>query len=130
DIVALIDSQRDIALKMDVERFVRLVSFRPGAITFEPVGGAPSNLSQRLVARLKEWTGQPWLVVAETGGRAGTLRGSEEGEKAALRRESEDDPFVKSVMEAFPGAEITEIRHIPTPEAEPAPVEDDEEDDA
>jgi DNA polymerase-3 subunit gamma/tau len=130
DVVALIERQRDIALKMDVERFVRPISFRPGAITFEPAPGAPNNLAQRLVGRLKEWTGQPWLVVAETGGGAETLREKEQREKAAVRREIEDDPFIRSVMEAFPGAEIVEVRHIPTPEADPAPIEDDEEDDA
>ncbi len=72
DVVALIDERRDIALKLDVEKYVRLISFRPGAISFEPAPGAPNNLAQRLSARLKEWTGQPWLVAAEGGGGAET----------------------------------------------------------
>ena len=33
----------------------------------EPAPGAPANLAGRLVAKLKEWTGQPWLVAAEGG---------------------------------------------------------------
>jgi len=41
DVVALIDAKRDIALRLDVERFVRPVSFRVGAIEFEPAPGAP-----------------------------------------------------------------------------------------
>jgi DNA polymerase-3 subunit gamma/tau len=40
---------RDITLKLDVERFIRPISFRPGAIEYEPAPGAPANLAQRLV---------------------------------------------------------------------------------
>ena len=129
DVVALIDANRDIALKLDVERYVRPISFRPGAIMFEPAPGAPNNLAQRLVQRLKEWTGQPWLVAAETGGGAETVLEREKRERQSMRQEIEAHPFVRSVMDAFPGAEIVEVRQIPTPEAIAAPVDDDSEED-
>ena len=67
DVIALIEKKRDIALRLDVERYVRPVSFRPGAIEFEPAPGAPANLAQRLIGRLREWTGQPWLIAAQGG---------------------------------------------------------------
>ena len=41
--------------------------------------------------------------------------------------EIEADPFVRSVMEAFPGAEILGVRVLPQPEA--APAGEDETDD-
>jgi DNA polymerase-3 subunit gamma/tau len=128
DIVALIDRRRDIALRLDVQKYVRLISFRVGAISFEPAPGAPNNLSQRLSARLKEWTGQPWLVAAETGGGAETLAEQQAKADAAVRADALADPFVQSVMQVFPGAELTEIRHIAAPEAEPAPADDDADD--
>jgi DNA polymerase-3 subunit gamma/tau len=122
DVVRMIDARRDIGLKLDVERFMRPIAFRVGAITFEPAPGAPENLAQRLSARLKEWTGQPWLVAAEGGGGAETLLEREKRERAETRRQIEDDPFVKSLLETFPGAEITDIRV----RAQPAQtVEDD-----
>jgi DNA polymerase-3 subunit gamma/tau len=126
DVAALIDARRDIALKLDVERYVRPISFRTGAISFEPAPGAPSNLSQRLSARLKEWTGQPWLVAAETGGGADTLAEIRKRAEAAARREVLDDPFVRGVMEVFPGAELIEVRQLAEPEPAAAPAEDDE----
>jgi DNA polymerase-3 subunit gamma/tau len=128
DVVALIDQRRDIALRLDVQKYLRLISFRIGAISFEPAPGAPNNLSQRLSARLKEWTGQPWLVAAEGGGGAETLAERQAKEDAAIRAEALADPFVQSVMQVFPGAELTEIRQIAPPEAAPAP-DDDEVDD-
>jgi DNA polymerase-3 subunit gamma/tau len=73
DLLALIEKKRDIALKLDVERFVRPISFRPGAIEYEPAPGAPVNLAQRLVGRLKDWTGERWLIAAQGGGGAESL---------------------------------------------------------
>ncbi len=129
DVVALIDQRRDIALKLDVERYVRLISFRTGAIAFEPAPGAPNNLSQRLSARLKDWTGQPWLVAAEGGGGAETLAELKAREQEVARAEALADPFVRQVMEVFPGAELTEIRSLAPPEPAAATVDDDSDDD-
>ncbi|HEY2662310.1 MAG TPA: DNA polymerase III subunit gamma/tau [Caulobacteraceae bacterium] len=123
DVMALIEARRDIGLKLDVDRFMRPISFRPGAITYEPAPGAPSNLAQRLVARLKEWTGQPWLVAAEGGGGAESAWEKEKREERETRAEIEADPFVRSVMQTFPGAEIVGIRRAPVV-VEPPPVED------
>jgi DNA polymerase-3 subunit gamma/tau len=119
DVVALIDARRDIVLKLDVAKFLRPISFRPGAIEFEPAPGAPGNLAQRLAVRLKEWTGQPWLVAAQGGGGAESLYEREQREKAAERQAVAEDPFVKSVMQAFPGTEIVAVRTI-VAEAAPA----------
>jgi DNA polymerase-3 subunit gamma/tau len=131
DVVALIDRQRDIVLKLDVARFLRPISFRAGAIEFEPAPGAPGNLAQRLAVRLKEWTGQPWLVAAQGGGGAESLFEREQREKAAEMAALQEDPFVKSVMTAFPGTEIVALRKLATPEAAAdgeAPLEADDED--
>jgi DNA polymerase-3 subunit gamma/tau len=130
EVLALIEQRRDIALRLDVERYVRPISFRPGAIEYEPAPGAPANLAQRLVNRLKEWTGQPWLI-AQGGGGAESLWERQKREQREVRAEVEQDPFVRAVMEAFPGAEIVGVRTLPPPEAaaEPPPVEDEAEDD-
>jgi DNA polymerase-3 subunit gamma/tau len=126
DVLALIDKRRDIALRLDVERYVRPISFRPGALEYEPAPGAPGNLAQRLVNRLKEWTGQPWLI-AQGGGGAESAWERQKREAREVRADVEQDPFVRAVMEAFPGAEIIGVRTLPQPEA--APPADDETDD-
>jgi DNA polymerase-3 subunit gamma/tau len=125
DMMALIEARRDIALKLDVERYVRPISFRPGAIEYEPAPGAPANLAQRLVGRLKEWTGERWLIVAQGGGGAESAWERQKRQEREVRAEVEADPFVRQVLEAFPGAEIVEVRNIAAPEAEAAPAEDD-----
>ena len=129
DVIALMDKKREIALRLDVERYVRPISFRPGVLEYEPAPGAPNNLAQRLVARLKEWTGQPWLVAAQGGGGAESAWERQKREEREVRAEIEIDPFVLSVMAAFPGAEIISVRNLPQPEASPmtdAPDEDED----
>jgi DNA polymerase-3 subunit gamma/tau len=119
EMLALIEKRRDIALKLDVERYVRPISFRPGAIEYEAAPGAPANLAQRLVGRLKEWTGERWLIAAQGGGGAESLWERQKREERATRAEIEQDPFVQAVMKTFPGAEIVGIRTLPQPEAAP-----------
>ena len=126
DVMALIDAKRDVVLKLDVAKFLRPVSFRPGAIEFEPAPGAPGNLAQRLAVRLKEWTGQPWLVAAQGGGGAESLLERAHREKAAELQELAEDPFIRSVMQAFPGTEIVSVRQLAAPEAEAAPEGEEE----
>jgi DNA polymerase-3 subunit gamma/tau len=112
EVVALIGARRDVRLQVDVQRFVRLVSFKPGAIVYEPAPGAPDDLPRRLSLRLKEWTGQVWLIAAEGGGGAESLYEREKRERAEARARIEADPFVKDVMAAFPGAEIVGVRTL------------------
>ncbi|CAN7518565.1 DNA polymerase III subunit gamma/tau [Phenylobacterium sp. LjRoot225] len=125
DVLALIDKKRDITLKLDVERYVRPISFRPGAIEYEPAPGAPNNLAQRLVARLKEWTGERWLIAAQGGGGAESAWERQKRQGREERARIEQDPFIMSVMTAFPGTEIVSIRNLPQPEAaDVAPVDE------
>ncbi|MGZ8370641.1 MAG: DNA polymerase III subunit gamma/tau, partial [Caulobacteraceae bacterium] len=95
------------------QRFARPISFRPGAIEFEPAPGAPSILAQRLSSRLKDWTGQPWLVAAKGGGGGESLAERERREKVEARQAIEAHPFVQTVMQAFPGAELVDVRPLP-----------------
>ena len=131
DVLKLIDAKRDIGIKLDVDRYLRLVSYRPGAIVYEPAPNTPANFAGRLVSRLKEWTGQPWLVAAEGGGGAETAWEKQKREQKEARAEIEADPFVRSVMEAFPGAEILGVKQLAIPQGEAAtepPVEPEDED--
>ena len=76
DVVALIDARRDIALKLDVEKYLRPISFRPGAIAFEPAPGAPANLAAAAVGAA-EGMDRPALA----GGGRGRRRGRDGRER-------------------------------------------------
>jgi len=115
EVLKLIADKRDISLRVDVERFVRLVAFRPGAITFEPAPNAPGDLVRKLSQRLREWTGQRWLIATEGTGGAESIMERDNRERDAAKARLQANPFVSKVLEAFPGAEITAVRAKPKP---------------
>jgi DNA polymerase-3 subunit gamma/tau len=119
-VVELIRAGRDATLQIDVQRYVRLVAYRPGRIEFEPAPGAPSDLSQRLGAALQRWTGARWAVSVVSSGGAPTIDEAEAAAFDDLKAQAAGHPLVQAVLEAFPGAEITAIR---TPEEQAAQAE-------
>ena len=61
-VVELIKHHRDGALQFEVEANLRLVSYRPGRIEFQPTPKAAPDLATRLAQNLKTWTGVLWGV--------------------------------------------------------------------
>jgi DNA polymerase-3 subunit gamma/tau len=128
-VVALIGEKREVGLQMDVQRYVRPVAFKPGAITYESIEGAPIDLARRLSSRLKDWTGRTWLIAANGQGGGETMIEVDRRKRSEQRAEIEADPFVVAVMQAFPGARIGEIKTLaPAVELPAIPDEAPEED--
>jgi DNA polymerase III subunit gamma/tau len=129
-VVALIGEKREVGLQMDVQRYVRPVAFKPGAITYESLEGAPIDLARRLSSRLKDWTGRTWLIAANGQGGGETMIEVDRRKRSEQRAEIEADPFVVAVMAAFPGAAIGEIKtlapsvELPAIPDEPSDVDD------
>ncbi|MBU1539410.1 MAG: DNA polymerase III subunit gamma/tau [Alphaproteobacteria bacterium] len=114
-VVALIGEKREVGLQMDVQRYVRPVAFKPGAITYESLDGAPIDLARKLASRLKDWTGRTWLIAANGQGGGETMIEIDRRKRAEERAGIEADPFVRAVMDAFPGATIGEIKTLAAP---------------
>jgi DNA polymerase-3 subunit gamma/tau len=128
-VVALIGEKREVGLQMDVQRYVRPVAFKPGAITYESIEGAPFDLARKLASRLKDWTGRTWLIAANGQGGGETMIEIDRRKRGEERAEIEADPFVMAVMGAFPGAKIGEIKTLaPAVELPAIPDEPAEED--
>ena len=110
-LMALIAARRDIRLKSDIERYVRLVSFKPGRIVFEPAKGAPADIAPRLTKRLQEWTGTTWGALATDESRGGeTLAEKKRREHRETLESATRDPGVAEALSLFPGAEVIEVR--------------------
>ncbi|WOJ89812.1 DNA polymerase III subunit gamma/tau [Methylocapsa polymorpha] len=110
DVVALAGRNRDIQLKLALERDVRLVRFEDGAIEFSLAPGASPQLAQNLMRRLQEWTGQRWLVAISREPGAPSLKEQEEAKAREAMTGVCADPLVRSVLAYFPGAEIVAVR--------------------
>lgn len=109
-VVELIRKNRDGKLLMDVEADLRLVSYRPGRIEFQPSDNAPRDLAQRLGASLQRWTGNRWAVTLVNDGGAKTIQEKRNAAENAIKAEAMQHPLVQAVIAAFPKAKITEIK--------------------
>jgi DNA polymerase-3 subunit gamma/tau len=129
DLVRLAAEKRDLQLKFGLERFVRLSRFEPGRIEFAPTEDAPATFTGDLGNRLREWTGQRWIVTINREARMPTLYEQQEAARAKLVDDARRDPTVAAILESFPGAEIVDIR-VTTPEpGEAAGLENPQPDD-
>lgn len=121
DVVALASQNRDITLKLALERDVRPVRFEPGRIEFSLTPGAPRHLATDLSRKLKDWTGQTWMVAVVTAEGGATLREQAEALKGRRESDAASHPAVKAVLERFPGARIVDVRDPRAAAPEPAP---------
>ena len=127
DCAAMAGEKRDIRLKVEIERQMRLVRFEPGRIEFQPVEGADPDLAGRLGRKLSEWTGTRWIVsVSRTEGRP-TLHEEREANQRQLFSDAKAEPTVAALLSAFPGAKVVDVRMTAVEDAplDMAPVEDE-----
>jgi DNA polymerase-3 subunit gamma/tau len=108
-VLELIRHHRDVKLLVDVETSLKLVSYSPGRIEFEPTETAPRDLAQRLGTRLQTWTSQRWTVSIGTNG-ASTIAELRDAAALELKEQAKAHPLVQAVLVAFPKAQISDIR--------------------
>ena len=109
-VVELIRANRDVKLLVEVETCLRLAAYQPGRIEFVPTDRAPADLAHRLGGALQRWTGNRWAVTIVNDGGGKTIAETQGAADLALKAEATAHPLVQAVMQAFPGAEILQIR--------------------
>jgi len=126
DLVALAGRQRDLAIKHALETDLRPVSFAEGRIEVALTDHADPGIIATLSARLKAWTGRPWMVmVSRSEAAQPTVREERRREEAARLEVAQGDELVQAVLDAFPGARIVDVRMRSEPGHGPLPAADD-----
>jgi DNA polymerase-3 subunit gamma/tau len=123
EIVALAKDKGARLLATQLESNVHLVSLERGRIEFRPNAQAPKTLANDLAQRLRDWTGERWIVTLASDGGAPTLVEQRLAADRAKKDAVSQEPFVRAVLDAFPGAEIVAVRER---EEQPAIVSDEE----
>ena len=123
EIVALAKEKGARLLATQLESNVHLVSLERGRIEFRPNAQAPKTLANDLAQRLRDWTGERWIVTLASDGGAPTLVEQRLAADRAKKDAVSQEPFVRAVLDAFPGAEIVAVRE----RDEPPPIVSDEE---
>ena len=120
-LIALVQEKRDIAMKMALERDVRLVRCEDGQLEIALEISAPKTLVHDLQRKLTAWTGKRWMVVVSQEQGSATVRAQMEARQAELERGVQSDPLVQAVLNRFPGAKVVGVtQNAPAAEADDA----------
>jgi len=111
-VIELIKSRRDVKLLVEVENFLRLVKYAPGRIEFQLTEDAPRDFTTRLANRLQNWTGARWGVTVVSDGGGATLAEERAAHRDDLQGQAMQHAMVQSVLLAFPGAEIRDVKTL------------------
>src|SRR5262245_1732614 len=109
ELIALAADRRDIAVKMALERDVRLVRCEDGQLEIALEASAAKTLVHDLQRKLTGWTGRRWIVVVSKEQGAPTIRAQAEAQQAEIERGVQSDPLVQAVLNRFPGAKIVGV---------------------
>ena len=111
ELVSLVQEKREGLLYGELYGRVRLVSFAPGRLAIA-YPNPPKNLTlpTQLAERLREWTGQTWLVTLDSQqAGAPTLAEQAANAVAAQKQAAAEHPLVAAVLAAFAGAAVEAV---------------------
>jgi DNA polymerase-3 subunit gamma/tau len=109
DIAALASEKGARILKVHIENHMHLVALEPGRIEFRPSSTAPRSLAGDLAQKLKEWTGERWVVSVAREGGAPTISETKRNAANARLESVMAEPMVRAVLDRFPGAEVVRV---------------------
>jgi DNA polymerase III subunit gamma/tau len=118
DIADLAGKRRDIAFRIQLEKYVSLVKLEPGRIDINLADGAPKTLAGDLSKRLQDWTGQRWMVSVSAEKSGQTLEQAASQRRDGLLADAKADPDVAAILARFPGARIIDVKILGAPIAE------------
>ena len=115
DIAELAGKRRDIAFRIQLEKYVSLVKLEPGRIDINLSDGAPKTLAGDLSKRLQDWTGQRWMVSVSAQKLGQTLEEAAAQRRDGLMSDAKADPDVAAILARFPGARIIDVKILGEP---------------
>ena len=129
DLLALMEEKREGRLLKHLVHDVHLVRFEPGRIDLRPTGTAPRDLTNRLGTLLTNWFDERWVVTVS--GEAGepTVAETRKAAESARFEAAAQDPLVKAVLDAFPGARIKKVTPLADDRSDPDDAPDGEDTD-
>ncbi|MFB9140185.1 DNA polymerase III subunit gamma/tau [Maritalea porphyrae] len=112
EIVALCGEKRELVLKHALEANVSPVSVADGRIEIALTPNTDQSVASQLSQKLKEWTNRPWMVTVSKQKAENTIR--QQRDRAAQEKldKAMQDPSVKAILAAFPGARLVNEKSL------------------
>ena len=110
DLINKANVEKEVELKFDLERNVKLVSFNKGKIDI----GFNEKLNQGFIKNLTEklllWTGERWIISLSKNFNAKSIYEKNIEKKSSYFEQFEKTEFANKIKEAFPDAKLEDIK--------------------
>ena len=109
DLINLVNREKEVELKFDLERNVKLVSFNKGKIDISFNENLNKNFIKNLTEKLLLWSGERWIISLSKNTEAKSIYEQNIEQKSLKLMEFKKSELAKTFEDAFPDAKLTNI---------------------
>jgi DNA polymerase-3 subunit gamma/tau len=110
DLINLANNEKEIELKYDLERNVKLVSFNRGKIDISFNEKLNKNFIKNLTEKLLSWTGERWIISLSKNNDAKSVYEKNLEDKNNMIEEFKKSKVAKDIQKAFPDAKLIDLK--------------------
>ena len=110
DLIDLANKEREIELKYDLERNVKLIRFNKGKIDISFNEKLNKSFIKNLTEKLLQWTGERWIISLSMNSDVKSLYEKDLELKSKELQEFKKSTLAKDLETAFPDARLVEIK--------------------
>jgi DNA polymerase-3 subunit gamma/tau len=104
------NKEKEVELKFDLERNVKLVSFNKGKIDISFNEKLNQNFIKSLTEKLLLWTGERWIISLSKNNDAKSIYEQNMEKKSSKLEEFKKSDLARQIEEAFPDAKLIDIQ--------------------
>ena len=109
DLIKLASDEKEIELKYDLERNVKLVSFNKGSINISFNERLNKNFIKNLTEKLLQWTGERWIISLSKNSDAKSIYEKSLESKSSLIENFENSQIYQDIKKNFPDAKLLDV---------------------
>ncbi len=110
DLINIANKEKEIELKYDLERNVKLVSFNKGKIDISFNDKLNKKFIKILTEKLLTWTGERWIIsLSKNSGAKSVYEKNLESKSASILKEKKNE-IVKKIFSNFPDAKLVDVK--------------------
>ena len=102
--------EKEIELKYDLERNVKLVSFNRGKIDISFNEKLNKNFIKNLTEKLLSWTGERWIISLSKNNEAKSIYEKNLENKDNMIKEFKKSKVARDIQKAFPDAKLVDLK--------------------
>ena len=110
DLIDQANKEKEIELKYDLERNVKLVSFNKGNIDISFNEKLNKNFIKNLTEKLLLWTGERWIISLSKNVEAKSIYEKNLEDKSNKEEKFKKSKFAKDIQKAFPDAKLIDLK--------------------